>query len=62
MPLIPAATLLVSVIIANDETVYELETKTDSDPGECVAAVQVLMPTWTEITLKRIEHPYRGET
>lgn len=58
MPMIPYPTYRVSVITSDDPETYVAVCLNDSDPGESIASVQTLFPTWTEILIERIEHPY----
>lgn len=38
--------------------VFETLTETDSDPGEIVAAIQVLYPNYQELWIERLQHVY----
>lgn len=37
---------------------FETLSDTDSDPGEIVAAIQVLYPDWQELWVERLQHQY----
>ena len=47
----------VSLADSEDPDTWDMTTEIDADPGETVAAIQVLHPDWAEINIVRIYHP-----